>query len=90
MSGVNRSCLVKPSLRFMRSYVEALREGLRSGDCELMACDEIDVIDADPAAFISKLLAPPPELITTPTGEQVAPVPFDQFWLLTAQIAVGL
>ena len=42
MSGVNRSCLVKPSLRFMRSYVE----GLRSGDSEPMASDEIDVINS--------------------------------------------
>ena len=46
MSGVNRSCFVKPSLRFMRSYVEALREGLRSGDSEPMASDEIDVINS--------------------------------------------
>jgi hypothetical protein len=77
-----KATLVTPDLQYLPAYIEALRDGIHSGDHRPKNALEMQIIEADPLAFYVRLTAPLPAIITTPTKEQVPSVPTDTFWLI--------
>ena len=80
--------LVLASPRYRTGYVEALREGFRRGDQPARLAEEIDRIDTDFAGFVAGL-TDKTGCIATPSGEKIAKVPFDVFWLVDGEIFIG-
>lgn len=80
--------LVLASPRYRTGYVEALREGFRRGDQPARLAEEVDRIDADFAGFVAGL-TDKTGCFTTPTGEKIAKVPFDVFWLVDGEAFIG-
>jgi predicted acetyltransferase len=82
--------LVTPDLQYLPAYIEALRDGIHSGDHLPKTALEMQIIEADPLAFYARLTAPLPPMITTPTKEQVPSVPTDTFWLIDQGKLLGV
>ncbi len=82
--------LVRPDPEYLAAYIQALRDGLHSGDHSPKTLTEMEEVDASPQAFYQRLTAPLPAIITTPTQEQVPSVPTDTFWLVEEGTLLGV
>jgi predicted acetyltransferase len=80
--------LVRPSPRYARSYVAALREGFRRGDQDLVTERSIRQIEADFAGYIDGITDQKGS-IRLPTGQIVPKVPFSLHWLVEDDEFIG-
>jgi predicted acetyltransferase len=80
--------LVRPSPRYARSYVLALREGFRRGAQDVLSGRQIRQIEADFARYVD-LITDQKGSIRLPTGETVPKVPFSLYWLVEDDEFIG-
>ena len=80
--------LVTPSAELMASFVEAMREGYSRDNLRPETAASIAEVEADPAAFLRKLLGPPGD-ITLPDGSKGKAVPSTALWLAEGREFLG-
>lgn len=80
--------LVRPSPRYARSYVAALREGFRRGAKEPISERRIRQIEADFAGYI-EAITDQTGSTRLPTGQIVPKVPFSVHWLVEGEAFIG-
>lgn len=71
--------LVRPDVRLVASFVEALREGHSRDTLRAETPEAIAAIAAEPAAFVRQVLNPPPSVVL-PDGSIGERVPETHFW----------
>lgn len=81
--------LVIPTVEYVASYAEALREGHVCGADSPHDDAEIKEILGDPAAFIANMHAPKPPTFVNEAGETVERVPSTTVWLLDGDTFIG-
>ncbi|WP_334162288.1 GNAT family N-acetyltransferase [Phenylobacterium sp.] len=82
------SPLVRPDLRWMASYVEAMREGYSRDNLRVETPETIAAIAAEPEAFVRQLLAPPTTIVL-PDGSLGERVPETHFWAVEGDRFLG-
>jgi predicted acetyltransferase len=80
--------LVRPSPRYARSYVAALREGFRRGAPEPLSERRLRQIEADFAGYVLAITDQRGS-IRLPTGQIVPKVPFSVHWLVEGDEFIG-
>lgn len=80
--------LVRPSPRYARSYVAALREGFRRGAQEPISHRRIRQIEADFAGYLEAITEQRGS-IRLPTGRIVPKLPFSVHWLVEGEEFIG-
>ena len=80
--------LVRPSPRYARSYVAALREGFRRGAQEPISERRIRQIEADFAGYI-EAITDQTGSTRLPTGQIVPKVSFSVHWLVEGDTFIG-
>lgn len=83
MSDPDLPHLTLPALRWVPSFVTALREGYSRDTNRVEDPAGIDAIAADPAGYIAGLLGPQPATVTLPDGTEAPRVPATLLWSAT-------
>lgn len=81
--------LAAPTLAFMPSYIEALREGHICGGGRPKTAAEIAAIEENPQAFLDDLLGPKPPTRINELGREVERVPQTTLWLVAGDAFIG-
>ncbi|HVI34209.1 GNAT family N-acetyltransferase [Phenylobacterium sp.] len=82
------SPLVRPDLRWMASFVEAMREGYSRDNLRAETPQTIEAIAAEPEAFVRQLLTPPTTIVL-PDGSLGERVPETHFWAVDGDRFLG-
>jgi predicted acetyltransferase len=85
---LERASLTPPALRHARSYIEALREGFRRGEQDLVSERRVRQIEADFGDYLARITDQTGN-IRLPTGEIVPKVPFSLHWLCEGDTFIG-
>jgi len=85
---LERASLAAPALRHARSYIEALREGFRRGEQEVVSERRVRQIEADFGGYLARITDQNGS-IRLPTGEIVPKVPFSLHWLTEGDAFIG-
>jgi predicted acetyltransferase len=80
--------LVRPDLRYMASFVEAMREGYSRDNLRPETADTIAAIAAEPEAFVRQQLNPPTTIVL-PDGSLGDRVPESQLWCVDGDAFLG-
>jgi predicted acetyltransferase len=80
--------LVRPDVRYMASFVAAMREGYSRDNLRPETAETIDAIAAEPAAFVRQLLNPPTTIVL-PDGSLGQRVPETHFWAVDGDEFLG-
>ena len=80
--------LAAPSLRYRRSFLEALREGFRRGNQPAADGARIREIERDFEGYLREI-TDQSGMITLPGGEKVQKVPFSVRWLVEGEEFIG-
>jgi predicted acetyltransferase len=83
-----RATLASPALRHAPSYIEALREGFRRGEQEVVSERRVRQIEADFAGYLAQITDQTGN-IRLPSGEIVPKVPFSLHWLTEGDTFIG-
>ncbi|MCR5879022.1 GNAT family N-acetyltransferase [Phenylobacterium sp. J367] len=82
------SALVRPDLRYMASFVEALREGYQRDSLRPETPEAIAAIAAEPEAFVRQQLNPPTTIVL-PDGSLGERVPETHLWRVEGDAFLG-
>jgi len=83
-----RAILAAPAPRHAPSYLEALREGFRRGEQEVVSERRVRQIEADFDGYLARITDQSGN-IRLPTGEVVPKVPFSLHWLTEGDTFIG-
>jgi predicted acetyltransferase len=83
-----RATLASPALRHAPSYIEALREGFRRGEQEVVSERRVRQIEADFGSYLARITDQTGS-IRLPSGEIVPKVPFSLHWLTEGDTFIG-